>query len=108
MFSLKSKLPVLLQGELTIALLDKLLAMDFTNSLLRQLSSFSNKAEATDYLLKLSNLEKRVKVKGLEKIPTGCPLLVVSNHPRGVGDGLVLLFCLQAIRPDLKLSLIHI
>lgn len=102
MFSLKSKLPVLLQGELTIALLDKLLAMDFTNSLLRQLSSFSNKAEATDYLLKLSNLEKRVKVKGLEKIPTGCPLLVVSNHPRGVGDGLVLLFCLQAIRPDLK------
>ena len=92
----------MLQGKLTVALLDKLLAMDFTNDLLRQLSSFKSQAEATGYLLKLSNLEKRIKINGLEKIPLDCPLLVVSNHPRGVGDGLVLLFCLKAIRPDLK------
>ena len=92
----------MLQGKLTVALLDKFLAMDFTNNLLRKLSSFKSKAEATGYLLKLSNLEKRIKVNGLEKIPLDCPLLVVSNHPRGVGDGLVLLFCLEAIRPDLK------
>lgn len=102
MFTIKSKIPSWLGRMPFIFLIDKFLALDFANDLLHDLSNFGNSKEATDHLLKQSNLVNRIRVEGLDQIPTGCPLLVVSNHPRGIGDGLVLLFCLSRIRPDLK------
>jgi putative hemolysin len=42
-----------------------------------------------------------VEVTGLEHIPRQGPALVVSNHPTGIADGIVLWGALAKIRPDL-------
>jgi putative hemolysin len=41
------------------------------------------------------------EVTGLEHLPVSGPMLVVSNHPTGIADGIVLHGALAAVRPDL-------
>jgi putative hemolysin len=42
-----------------------------------------------------------VEVSGLENVPRQGPALIVSNHPTGIADGIVLYGALAKIRPDL-------
>jgi putative hemolysin len=42
-----------------------------------------------------------VEVSGLENIPRNGPAMVVSNHPTGIADGIVLYGALASVRPDL-------
>jgi putative hemolysin len=39
-------------------------------------------------------------VQGLEHLPRSGPVLVTSNHPTGIADGIVLFGALSAVRPD--------
>ncbi|MEM8569377.1 MAG: 1-acyl-sn-glycerol-3-phosphate acyltransferase [Pseudomonadota bacterium] len=44
---------------------------------------------------------RHVEVQGLENLPRKGPVLVVSNHPTGIADGIVLFGALARRRPDL-------
>ncbi|QOJ14711.1 MAG: lysophospholipid acyltransferase family protein [Planctomycetia bacterium] len=45
----------------------------------------------------------RIDDESLQRIPASGPLIVVSNHPHGALDGLVLLSVLRRVRPDVRL-----
>jgi putative hemolysin len=46
-------------------------------------------------------IARHVDVSGLENVPRSGPLIVVSNHPTGIADGIVLFGALARHRPDL-------
>lgn len=46
-------------------------------------------------------LARDVSVSGLDNIPRTGPAMIVSNHPTGIADGIMLWSQLSAIRPDL-------
>ena len=58
----------------------------------------------------LNNLRIQVDVlgKGMKKIPKEGPFIVVSNHPFGFLDELILLRTILRIRPDLKINSSHL
>ena len=45
-------------------------------------------------------LSKRVEVHGLAHVPSTGPVMLVSNHPTGIGDGVILHHLLAPTRPD--------
>jgi len=48
-----------------------------------------------------------LRVEGLENIPATGPALIVSNHPTGIADGLVLHSVISAVRDDLFIYANH-
>lgn len=46
-------------------------------------------------------IARHVEVQGLERIPAAGPAIIVSNHPTGIADGVVLFGALFQRRPDL-------
>ncbi|MBA3324512.1 MAG: lysophospholipid acyltransferase family protein [Rhodobacteraceae bacterium] len=57
---------------------------------------------ARDILGSLADMIARhVEVSGLENLPSADPCIVVSNHPTGIADGIVLWGALAQRRPDL-------
>ncbi len=54
-------------------------------------------------ILKELGVEYEFSPEELKNIPTGEPFIVVSNHPYGGIDGLMLLSVLTKIRPDIKI-----
>jgi putative hemolysin len=57
---------------------------------------------AADVMASLAEMiAHHVQVSGLEHLPRQGPALVVSNHPTGIADGIVLFGALSKIRPDL-------
>jgi putative hemolysin len=49
------------------------------------------------------NITYKISEKDFAKIPKQGPFIIVSNHPFGAVDGLILLDAILKIRPDLKL-----
>ena len=55
-----------------------------------------------DIMLSLADMiALHVEIAGLEHLPKSGPVLVVSNHPTGIADGIVLYGALARARPDL-------
>jgi putative hemolysin len=46
-------------------------------------------------------LAQDVRVSGLENIPRYGPALIVSNHPTGIADGIMMWHAISRVRPDL-------
>jgi putative hemolysin len=46
-------------------------------------------------------LAQHVEIAGLENVPRQGPCMVISNHPTGIADGIVLFGALATVRPDL-------
>ncbi|MHC1743908.1 MAG: lysophospholipid acyltransferase family protein [Syntrophobacteraceae bacterium] len=59
-------------------------------------------------MLELLQVSIRIQEKDLEAVPRSGPLVVVSNHPFGAVDGLVLATVLHSIRPDFKIMVNHL
>jgi putative hemolysin len=55
--------------------------------------------EALDHVSRL--LEVKVEVSGLDRIPSSGRLVIVSNHPTGIADGIAAWDALRGRRPDL-------
>lgn len=51
----------------------------------------------------LNSLKIRMQIHGLDSIPQEGPLLLVSNHPFGLLEGLVLIAAFTPLRPDLRI-----
>lgn len=47
-------------------------------------------------------LAKKVTIKGLENLPKEGPVLVVANHPTGIGDGIIMDYVISQVRTDLR------
>lgn len=86
-------------GRLTTRrLLDRVLSYDRTVALAEAFEHLSA-AEIMDRLAVM--LAQDVKTTGIGNIPRHGPALIVSNHPTGIGDGIMLWHALSKIRPDL-------
>lgn len=78
-------------------LLERLLKYQHTLDVAAQLEHIS----AQDGFRLLGDYVYRdVEVSGLHNIPRQGPALIVSNHPTGLADGVILYNALQEIRPD--------
>ena len=55
-------------------------------------------AEALTYVSQL--LQLKVEVRGIERIPRTGRLVIVSNHPTGIADGIAMYDALKPVRPD--------
>ena len=61
-----------------------------------------------DIMRKVSNLMvKDVRVEGIENIPASGPALIVSNHPTGIADGIVMHTLISEFRDDLFIYANH-
>lgn len=59
-------------------------------------------AELTSSYFKYLNTTYQISDKEIANIPKEGPLVIVSNHPSGTFDGLLLIDVLSKIRPDVK------
>lgn len=59
-------------------------------------------AELTASYFKYLNTRYTISDKEMENIPKEGPLVIVSNHPSGTFDGLLLIDVLTKVRPDIK------
>lgn len=48
-------------------------------------------------------LAKKVTIHGLENLPKEGPVLVVANHPTGIGDGIIMDYVISQVRSDLRI-----
>lgn len=86
-------------GRLTTRrMLDHLLGYPRTLALAEEYKDLPA-SEIMDRLARL--LARDVEVTGLHHVPRHGPALLVSNHPTGIGDGIMLWHALREIRPDL-------
>ena len=61
-----------------------------------------NGREFTTAILKELNIKYEIPSKELDYIPQEGPFIVVSNHPFGAVDGIILIDVFSAARPDVK------
>lgn len=62
----------------------------------------------TDAVIKRLKLKYEISEDELKRVPEKGPLVIVSNHPMGGIDGILLIKTLSKIRPDLKIMASHI
>jgi putative hemolysin len=55
---------------------------------------------ALDYVSAM--LDLRVQVRGLERAPRSGRVIVICNHPTGIGDGVAVYDALKGVRPDVR------
>ena len=55
---------------------------------------------AMDYVSDMLGL--KVQVRGLERVPRSGRLIVICNHPTGIGDGIAVYDALKGVRPDIR------
>lgn len=65
-------------------------------------AALEDPANFYDQALAKLNLSWECAEKEWKRIPTQGPLIVVSNHPHGLADGLILGSLLSHVRPDVK------
>ena len=87
--------------------LDRLLSLDALNAtyadFCSKLHAGSDPQQVFQYCLDALKVRAQISSKDLEKIPAKGPLVVVSNHPFGGLEGVVLGAILTQVRPDLKI-----
>ena len=59
--------------------------------------------EFAEKLIEHLNIQCSIDPKELEYIPKEGPFIIVSNHPYGAIDGLIMLKTIGRIRPDIKI-----
>ncbi|EBA05536.1 lysophospholipid acyltransferase family protein [Sagittula stellata] len=79
------------------AVLERLLTYDHTLEVAGQLDHMTSQ---DGFRLLGSLIAKDVEISGLDNIPRHGPALIVSNHPTGLADGVILYNALGTIRPD--------
>lgn len=89
-------------GGLLAGPLMKITRIDAVNTLYDQLKDFQGK-EFFEEFVRLRNLKYIVFEEDLLKIPKDGPFIIVSNHPLGAIDGILMTKVLSEIRPDFKI-----
>ncbi len=88
-------------GNLFAALIMAGTGLNRVNKSYSKISCYSGR-DFTGAVLKELNISFEINEKELEYIPQDGPFIVVSNHPYGAIDGLILLHIFSSIRPEIK------
>jgi len=83
--------------------IEKGLSITAVNNAYRRLSSESHDGDFFNAALDVLGVKYSIATEDLKKIPVSGPLVVVSNHPFGGLEGLVIGALLMGIRPDFKM-----
>lgn len=76
----------------------RLLGYDTARAMADAIAPMQGQA-ALDYVADL--LEVKVETRGLDRIPREGRLVIVSNHPTGIADGVAVYDALKPVRPDI-------
>ena len=79
----------------------KILGLDGLNKLY-QGGIHLDTPEFLSYLIDELNVDYEIHEEDLKRIPKSGPFIIVSNHPLGALDGILLMHIMQKIRPDFK------
>ncbi|QTV06549.1 GNAT family N-acyltransferase [Faecalibacter bovis] len=60
-------------------------------------------AEFLSYLIDDLNVDYEIHVEDLKRIPKSGPFILISNHPLGALDGIILMHMMSKIRPDFRI-----
>lgn len=83
-------------------ILMKVTKLDELNAYYDELESLKG-VEFTNAALRLFNISKVIPEKDLLQIPLTGPFVVISNHPFGLLDGILLVNIISRVRPDFKI-----
>lgn len=82
---------------------ERLLAINRLRNLYRQLPVHDNVTDFLDDALNILGVDYEFEEQLFESIPRQGPAVVVSNHPFGGVDGIILAGLLTKVRPDVKM-----
>ncbi len=89
-------------GTIVASIIMRVLGFSKMNSLYTQVYQYYGR-EFTDNSLKLLRIKYDIKPQELEYIPREGAFIIVSNHPFGGVDGIILYNVISSMRPDLKM-----
>ena len=84
-------------------LIRRWMALPRLDSLLARAARRSSAADVCHFTLRALRIEVDVHPAAIEQIPREGPLLVVSNHPSGIADGMALIHLVARRRADFRL-----
>jgi putative hemolysin len=87
----------------TIPSLERMLGIDKINAVYAHGAGQANSLDFITKCLEYLQIRPKVSADDLSRIPKTGPIVVVSNHPFGAIDGLILGWVLQQVRPDVKI-----
>ena len=90
-----------LAGNILASLALSILGLNRINKRYARVHSYTGR-EFTSRLLKEFNIKYDIVQKELDYIPQEGPFIIVSNHPTGAADGILLINLFTAARPDIK------
>ena len=85
-----------------VPILERLLALDEINKKYREVVTMQDNLLFAEKALKVLNIQWETPAECLARIPRTGPLVLVSNHPFGAAEWLVLSALLKNIRTDVK------
>lgn len=88
-------------GTITSNLLMRILGINKINKLYDSLSAYQGN-EFTANFLKKYNITYSADPERMAKIPAQGGVIVISNHPSGALDGILLIDAISRVRPDVK------
>src|SRR3989339_1162242 len=88
-------------GDILASLMMAIIGLNRVNKRYARLSHFTGR-DFTGAVLKDFNISFDINEKEFEHIPQEGPFIVVSNHPYGAVDGIILLHIFSSVRPEIK------
>ena len=89
-------------GDILASALMRILGLEKVNEIYSHIKPYEG-IEFADKLIEHMNVTVDYIPDELEYLPQGQPFIIVSNHPFGAIDGIIMLSILGKKRPDLKI-----
>jgi putative hemolysin len=88
--------------KLSSPIVEKLFDVDNFNDFYTRTCRMPQELNFFDRALHVTSIDYVISTEDRERIPTQGPVIVVSNHPHGIADGLILGSLLLSVRCDVK------
>lgn len=89
-------------NSIFLPLLNRILYINSFNSIYRNSPSLENIVVLMESALQQLDITLDFQKNDLEKIPKNGPVILISNHPSGILDGVILYYLTQLVRKDSK------
>ena len=88
-------------GDILASLIMAVIGLNRVNKRYSRVSHYTGR-DFTGAILRDFNISFEINEKEMEHIPQEGPFIVVSNHPYGAIDGIILLHVFSSVRPEIK------